>query len=76
MEPTGDYCADNIPGCFCYSRVPDWSGHREPSYGYGILTFQSATHAKWEWKVNQKPAFLVSDTVTLVRRGRRREMAG
>jgi hypothetical protein len=37
--------------CFCYTKQPAWSAYREPSYGYGILTFESATEATWTWWV-------------------------
>jgi hypothetical protein len=51
LETRTSWCsgAGRSTPCFCYTTQVDWSAYREPSFGYGILTFESATAATWTW---------------------------
>ena len=46
---------------------PAWSAYREPSFGHGRLTFNSATSAEWQWVRNGAEGGVVSDSVSITR---------
>eukprot|EP00884_Botryococcus_braunii_P016935 jgi/Botrbrau1/3925/Bobra.0365s0001.1 len=52
---------------FCATSQPTWSAYREPSFGHGILVVENATHAVWEWHLNQDAADVISDRTYIVR---------
>lgn len=68
LETRSSWCSTGSP-CFCYTQQVDWSAYREPSFGYGMLTFESATEATWTWHKNQQSRFLVGDQVVIYRGG-------
>lgn len=37
---------------FCQSSQPDWSAHRDPSFGHAVLELQSDTRAVLKWYRN------------------------
>lgn len=67
FEPTGQWCPGQTPGCWCYGQQPSWSAYRDPSFGYGMLTFESTRQATWTWTRNQAPAFSIGDQVRILR---------
>eukprot|EP00775_Hariotina_reticulata_P006213 gene6212-6449_t len=60
-------CLSYQQGEYCFSKQPQWSAYREPSFGYGSLQFLNATHASWTWHKNQWPAWKAADQVTILR---------
>ncbi len=60
-------CNPGETGCYCYASQPDWSAYREPSFGYGVLEFQSSNKAVWTWHRNQNDRAYVADQVAIHR---------
>ena len=66
---TGDECAADAPGPYCYSEQPPWSAFREPSFGHGTLVIESPLKATWRWHRNQDGERVVSDEFEVLRGG-------
>eukprot|EP00877_Chromochloris_zofingiensis_P005008 jgi/Chrzof1/14508/Cz09g05130.t1 len=60
-------CFSYQNGEYCFTKQPEWSAYREPSFGHGTLDVLNATHAQWSWYKNQWPEGSVADTVTIIR---------
>jgi hypothetical protein len=41
------------PRYFCQTSQPEWSAYRDPSFGFGSLTFLNASAAVFTWYRNQ-----------------------
>ncbi|KAK9816855.1 hypothetical protein WJX72_006186 [[Myrmecia] bisecta] len=69
----GPYCPsftfdlNNQFAGYCGTKQPGWSAFREPAFGHGLLTFQNATHALWQWNRNWDDESVNLDQVYIIR---------